>query len=117
MSSCGLAAGLLVPEATESGCTCDSETLSAISASSRIVADAGTAASAVWASRRSFPRKAWHKKPFAYSGTTQNEKDVSVLVGRLIARERSAAVRLAAAVSVVLTFGHYILSCSGVGVT
>ncbi len=95
MSSCGLAAGLLVPEATESGCACDSKTLWAISASSRIVADTGTAASAVWASGGSFPRKAWHKKPFAYAGTTQNEKDVGMLVGRLIVRERSAVVCLA----------------------
>ncbi len=50
-------------EAIDRGDACDSETLSAISASSGIVADAGVAPSTAWTSGRNFPRKAWRKKP------------------------------------------------------
>ncbi len=50
-------------EESDRGGACDSETLLAISANSGIVADAGTAASTVWTSGGSFPRKAWRKKP------------------------------------------------------
>ncbi len=63
MSSHGSADGLLVTEATELGCACDSEALSAISASPRIVADAGTTANTVWTDAGSFLKRASCKKP------------------------------------------------------
>ncbi len=63
VASHGSTGGLLVTEATEMGSACDSEALSAISASPRIDADAGTTANTIWTDAGSFPKRASCKKP------------------------------------------------------